>query len=68
MPDRVPRNQVAVQMDQVRVCLPAEVALALEGLAFAKSFHRQLSFEFEVAGLAVTRAEARVARHGEAWE
>lgn len=59
MPDRVPSNQV-VQIDQARVCLPGDVALALEGLAFAKSFHRQLSFEFEAAGLAVTPAEARV--------
>ena len=60
MPDRVPSNQVTVQIDQGRVCLPGGVALALEAIAFAKSFDRQLSFEFEAAGLSMTPAEARV--------
>ena len=40
--------------------VPKEVALALEALAFAKSFHRQLSLALEAAGIAVTPTQARV--------
>ena len=40
--------------------LPEKFALALEAIAFAKAFRKQLLIEFEFAGLALTPAEARV--------
>lgn len=40
--------------------LPEKFALVLEAIAFVKAFRKKLVIEFEMAGLALTPAEARV--------